>query len=306
MKKRTIVIVSVSLILSILAIAVISTFPTYLFETPKEPVSTDSEIQSGNINEFKDDTIDIGASNGIDSVLPDIDEPDAEQPLSPNKHYKIWSENDGAKLLAEIGAFENETVFKVSKLGILDKTYYRVRHYIKDFANKYVMYEITAKNGGKNVLPIADANVVIDIPNNYDLEKTEIYFLISDNQVTKLDCTIDKAEKTAVVSFSQSGVYIIIEKSKNNNKDVSNENSGNSSSNPSNSESQNSSNNESNNNSNSSIDNSSSTSTESDQTQSNTSSSVDSSNSDTSDEPDSPVESTPSDWETMDGWVPWY
>lgn len=302
MKKKTVVIVSVSLVLAILAIAVISTFPTYLFEVTKEPVSTDSIIQSGNINEFKDDTIDIGSSDGIDSVLPDIDNPDTEPPLSPNTSYNTVAEKDGAKLLVENGAFEKETVFNINKLGIFNKTYYRIRHYIKDFANKYVMYEITAKNGGKNASPIADAKVVIDIPNNYDLEKTEIYFLISDNQVTKLDCTIDKAAKTAIVSFSESGVYIIVEKRNNEDKDVSSEHTENSSSTLSSSESQNSSNNSSDN----SSDNTTSSDTDSDQTQSNTSSSTDSDNTGSNDESDTPVSSNPEDWETMDGWVPWY
>ncbi len=309
MKKKTVVIVSVSLVLAILAIAVISTFPTYIFETPNEPASTNPEIQSGNITESADDTIDIGSSNGIEAVLPGIDEADTEQPVASNKSYNTLAENSGAKLLAENGAFEKGTVFAVDKLGIFNKMYYRARYYVRDFADKYAMYEITAKNGGKNVSPIGEAKVIIDIPNNYDLDKTEIYFLISDNRVTKLNCSIDKTNRTAVVSFTQSGVYVIIEKSVDQDKNASSENSGSNSSQTSNSESQTSSNSSSDSSSNTSSgntsDNSSSTGSDNDQTQSDTSSSTDSSNPDTPSEPDTPVESNP-EWETMDGWLPWY
>lgn len=313
MKKKTVVIVSVSLVLAILAIAVISTFPTYLFEVSEEPTSTESEIQSGNIAESTDDTIDIGDSNGIEAVLPDIDsddtnESDTKPALSPSKGYNTLAEDSGAKLLAEIGAFEKGTDFKVNKLGIFNKTYYRIRHLVRDFSNKYTMYDISAKKDGKSIAPIADAKIVIDIPNNYDLEKTEIYFLISDNRVTKLDCSIDKTNKTAVVSFAQSGVYIIIEKSNDEDKNVSSENTQTDSSKPFESNNQTGSDNNSSNSSDNSStitssESSSSNDSDNDQNQNDTSSSTDSSNTSSSDEP---VESNPEDWETMDGWVPWY
>ena len=306
MTKKTIVIVCISLVLAILAVAVISTFPTYLFETSEEPTSTNPEIESGNISESTDDTIDIGGSNGIQAVIPDVGDDNTTPPLAPSKSYHTLVEDSGAKLLAENGAFEKETVFNVNKLGIFNKTYYRTRHLLRDFADKCAMFEISAKKDGKSVAPIADAKIVIDIPNNYNLDRTEIYFLISDNHVTKLDCSIDKTDKTAIVSFAQSGVYIIIEKSNSKDALVSSGNTETNSSNVSELNNQTNSNNGSfENSSNTTSDTSSSTDADNDHNQSNVTSSTDSSDTNTSDDTDEPVESNP-DWETMDGWLPWY
>lgn len=292
MKKRTITIVSITLVLAILAVSVIATFPSYLFEEEKDFSASNTTVQSDKITESVkgDDVGEVGGNqnNGVEAVLPDVEIEDGKGNTTPSTNLKTVASDGGAKLMAENAAFPDGTEFEVDELGLFDKKYYRARNYVRDFANEYTMYDITAQKDGKDVHPVGVAKVVIEIPEDYNLDYVEVYYVLPGGGIQKLPCTIDKDARTATVSFMQSGVYILIEK----NKDVKDDAASNS------------------------------TSTESeDKTSSATSSDTDSGNSstDNTDSSDSSEENTSSDAgsdssstepdpnkDTMDGWTPWY
>ncbi len=289
MNKKTIIIVSVSLVLAILAVSIIATFPTYLFEESGSS-TVNSNIQSGNVTES--DSIDVGSDNGIESVLPSIDETDTELPEAPIETYKALAENDGAKLLGEAGAFKDGTKFNVAKLGILNKKYYRARHYVRDFANEYLVYNISASLDGKVVSPTGLAKLVLNIPKGFDLEQAEVYYMFENGGITKLNSVIDKNNRTATIDFTQSGVYILIEKD---NKPTDNTSEDKNSSSEAVSSEENSS-------STNSSEEQNSSSEDNNQSNTDSSESEEPSNPST---PDQPTESDPNR-ETMDGWVQWY
>ncbi len=276
MKKKTIIIVSISLVLSLLAIAVIATFPTYLFEetyVPTEvPTNTQPPVQG-------EDVFDIGDGTGVESVLPGIGN-------ESTKNYETLKEEDGAKLIAETGAFVKKTVYSIDKLGAFDKKYYRARHYVRDFADDYIMYDILTQKDGKNILPTGHAKLVINIPEDFNINQIEVYYMISDG-VTKLNCTIDKTKRTATIDYTVPGVYILIDKDTE--AEVSKPESGSSSNKPS---------------TNNSASNSGSStgSSQGGSSSSGSNSGDTSSNSSTS----TPSSSGDPNQETMEGWTPWY
>ena len=305
MKKRTIAIVSIALVLAILAVGVIATFPSYLFEEEKDSGETKPTVQSEAITESVegDDQGNVGGNdnNGVEGVLPDVvpEDTTTDSQAVINNLDTIASDG-GAKLMAETSAFPDGTEFKVNKLGIFNKKYYRARHYVRDFASQYTIYEITAQKDGKDVQPIAAARVVIDIPEDYDIDKVEIYYVLSGGGVQKLNCTIDKDAKTATVSFMQSGIYILIEKDKAADTETSSQATSTESEESSSSDtSSNSSSSDQSTDSSSDADSSQATDS-SENSDSSENNSSDSSSSDGTSSEDDPYK------DSMDGWTPWY
>ena len=145
MKKRTIAIVSITLVLAILAVSVIATFPSYLFEEEKDLTVSNPSVQSDKITESVegDDVGEVGGSdNGLEAVLPDVEPPEAEDTATSSKNLETIASDSGAKLVAENAAFPNGTKFEVDKLGLFNKKYYQARNYVRDFASDYIIYEI--------------------------------------------------------------------------------------------------------------------------------------------------------------------
>ncbi len=289
MKKRTIAIVSITLVLALLAVAVIATFPTYLFEDKPED-NTSAPIQSGSIVEGEGEQgVDVGVmggEGGAQAVLPTIDDEELGYSETPDSELSVIAEADNAKVLAETGAFDNKTKVKIKKLGVLDRDYYRARHYLDGIANKFTAFELTAKKDGDTVLPNGLVKLSFTIPKDYDSSKVAVYYLLSDGGVEEVTSKISEDGETVSVKVSQVGVYILVEKDPEAENDAS---SGDTSS-----------------------DN---TSTESDKTDSNVSSntpedtSSDTSSdvsSDSSNDSSSDTSSEDENKDTMDGWTPWY
>ncbi len=310
MKKKTIAIVSIALVLSLLAVAVIATFPTYLFED-KPTVNTGSEIQSGNITENnggvqgEDEGI-LGGKDGVQAVLP---EPDNDKPANdktdndkpdndksglsdtPNTELSNLAEAKGAKILAQSGAYDDGTEMKLKKLGILNKAYYRARHYLRGIAEDFVAYDFSATIDGKEATPDAIVRIVFDIPENFDKSNVAIYYLFS-NYVEELNGTVSEDGKTMWVTISQSGVYILAEKTADAPSDDE----------PADDTSSKDENNSSNASSNASSDSSDVSSDNS----SNEDTSSDADNDNSSDSSSDNNSSEDENVDTMEGWTPWY
>ncbi len=271
MKKKTIAIVSISLVLALLAISVIATFPTYLFED--KGIDGTSSIQSGNITE-SDKGEDVGnlGGEGAEGVLPEVE----DNSNTSTEGYIDYATTDGATVKGENGAFPKETEVEIDKLGIFDKAYYRARHYVRDFADDYVMYNVTAEKDDESVIPSGIVRIVFDIPEDFDPDEIEAYYMLS-NGVQKINCTVDKTARTVTVTLTQPGVFILIDKDTTI-KDLDNTSSDTNS-----------------------TDSSTPSDTSSDSSNTSSDNSSDSSTPDSSD----PSSEDPNK-ETMDGWTPWY
>ncbi|MBE6787815.1 MAG: hypothetical protein E7537_05650 [Ruminococcaceae bacterium] len=294
MNKKTIVIVSLTLVLALLAVAVIATFPTYLFEDT-EPNGS-SSIQAGTVepnNGGQGDDVGIlpddEDNGGAQAVLPSED-PDEDEPSSSEnsvEKLETLAKAKNVKVLGEYGSFEEGTKVKINKLGALNKAYYRSRHYLKGIADDFAAYNLSAKKDGKSVAPRSTLKITFTIPKDFDSKNVAVYCLL-DKGVQEIDCTISKDGKTATVKVNQLGVYILVEKKTQNDEDdntssttTESEKTESSSSNPTTS---------------SDTDSSDSSNTSSDNSSGDTSSDNTSSGEDTNSDPNK---------ESMDGWTPW-
>lgn len=288
MKKRTVVVVAITLILALLAVAVIATFPSYLFEeTPND--STSAPIQSGNIVEGEiEPGVDVGVmgdENGVEAVLPTVDDTELGYSETPESELTVIAEAKNVKVLAEAGAFEDGTKVKINKLGVLNRAYYRARHYLENIAKEFTVFELSAKNGGKDVAPNGLVKLSFTLTEGYHIDNVAVYYLLNDGGVQEVASKVSEDGKTVSAKISQTGVYILVEKELKTENGTPSDN----------------------------------TSTESDKTDSNVSSSTpedtssntssdvssDSSN-DSSDSSSSDTSSEDENKETMDGWTPWY
>jgi len=277
MNKKIAIIVSSVLVFAILVIAVIISFPNYLFKDDT-PSSTTSGTQS-NPDEY---TVG-GVGEGVQAVLPGFDdfnktdsnESESNSDKIPTLSLKTIAQAKNAAIEAENGAFSDEAKITLKKLGWLDKEYYSSRNYTKEFAKNFVAYKFTATQDGNAVLPIAYVRMAITAPTSYDINNVEVYYLLSDGGVEKLNFSVDKISGTVYVEANVTGTYILIEK-----KPVKDEENSSSKEDVSSNEDASSS--------------EGSSSSEDTSSEDNTSS--DSNNS----------ESDDSSKDTMDGWTPWY
>ena len=213
MNKKTITIISAALILAILVVAVIVTFPTYRFND-----TSDKSPSSDTVAKPDENTVG-GAGEGIEAILPDPDNLDNNNQdeqsgtaVTPSLDLKTIAQAEGAAVEAENGAFNNKTELKLKKLGLLNKQYHTVNYYTRKFAKKFVAYSFTAKQDGKDVLPIAYVRLAITAPTAYDINNIDVYYLLSGGGVQKLDFTVDKVSGVVYVKANVTGTFILVEK----------------------------------------------------------------------------------------------
>lgn len=305
MKKKTVVIVALTLVLAILAVAVIATFPTYLFED--KPDTNNSAIQSGNITESNgksepgEDVGILGGNNGAQATLPEINDSELGFSEPDNQELVTLAEAKNAKVLAQSGAFTEDTEVALKKLGIFNKEYYRARHYLRGISESFEAYNLSAVKDGKTVTPIALVRIVFDIPESYDKENVAIYYLLPSGGVEELDSTLAEDGETIWAKVSQTGVYILVEKKAD--PDADDTSSDNTVTESENSSSDGSSNETPNSSTDSSADSSQNNSSNS---SSEGSSSNDESNNSSEDNSSDNSSSEDPAQDSMDGWTPWY
>lgn len=273
MKKKTVIIVSLVLFLALVAVAVISTFPTYLINDKKESENT-SAIQSNSVTETVpqqgDDEFTL-AGNGIESVLPDV-----KEDTDVSDGLKAVADAENVKIEAENGALDSDVKVKVKKLGIFNKKYYLVRHYLKNIAEKFTAYDVSLLKDGKDITPNGIVKITFDIPDNYSGKELAVYYLL-ENRLQEIDSTVNSADRTVTATVKGSGVYVLVVKSVNDvsdtDSDVSSESGSQTSSN---------------------VESGISSSTESGTSSDNASSGNNS------------VSSEDENKDSMDGWSPWY
>lgn len=223
MKKKTIIIVSISVILALLAISVIATFPTYLIDGSEnlgENIILE-DIQDNSVTktdpEQGEDVGQVGATpnGGVPSDLPDPDADENDKPTANDnqnqavaEYYTVF-ENDGVTIRALKGSMEGYDV-TINKLGSTSKTYYRVRRYVKDFSKNWQIFDIQSEKNDKSADPDGTAKAVFEIPKKYDTNKVAVYRVLSDG-LMKLNCDINKSDRTVTVNFAKPGIYILVE-----------------------------------------------------------------------------------------------
>lgn len=218
MKKKTIIIVSIALAFAIIAIAVIAKIPRYNIEQElgeiKNPV-----IQSGGLEIEVNPQPSGPEIQGEDNYYLNQDEDSGIELLPPSLDTNDPSEIDelqtmakisSALIKAEIGAFDDGVEVNIKKLGIFSEDYHRADYLMKDYAKKFAAYKYSATLDGNSYTSTGRVKLIINIPKSYDIDKVSVCYLFNDH-VQELNCYINKKNRTAIVSATAPGVYMLVE-----------------------------------------------------------------------------------------------
>ena len=218
MKKKTIIIVSIALVFAIIAIAVIARIPKQNYEEIlgdiKNPV-----IQSGNIDIEENERPNIPEVQGEDvGYLGDEEDalqllpPSLDEDVDPDEINELQTivKSKSATIKAEMGAFKDDVKVELNKLNIFDEEYHLANYLMKDYAKKFVAHKYTATLDGKPYLTSGRVKLIINIPKSYDIDKVSVCYLFEDH-VQELNCYINKNNRTAIVSATTTGVYMLVE-----------------------------------------------------------------------------------------------
>ena len=83
---------------------------------------------------------------------------------------------------------------------------------LKETAEKFTVYDITAKSENVTVQPNGTVKATFDVPTEYDLDKVGVVYISDDGKVEALSCTVDKETKTVTAQLSHFSLYAVIEK----------------------------------------------------------------------------------------------
>ncbi len=240
MKKKTITIVALALIVAIIAIIAIARIPKQKLKQQLSDVKN-PVIQSGNIDLEEslkpsgpevqgEDIYDLNDYNDpIELLPPAVDEGDIFDEV---KELQTIAKAGSAVLKAEIGAFKGNIEVDLKKLGIFNEEYMRAEVLTKGYANKFSAYKYSATKNGESYMTAGRVKLVFSVPKSYDMDKVAVCYLFEDH-VQELNCYIDKANRTIIVNATAPGVYLLVEEKPVNNKPSDNTSSDSTSSNTS-------------------------------------------------------------------------
>jgi hypothetical protein len=238
MKKKTIIIVAIALIIAIIAIIAIARIPKQKLKQQLSDVKN-PVIQSGNIDLQEntkptgpevqgEDEYDLNDYNDpVELLPPAIDDGDIFQEVN---ELQTIAKAGSAVLKAELGAFKGNIEVGLKKLGIFNEEYMRAEVLTKGYATKFAAYKYSATKDGKNYITAGRVKLVFSVPKSYDIDKIAVCYLFEDH-VQELDCYVNKKDRTVIVSATAPGVYLLVEEKPVTNKPSNNTSSDSTSSN---------------------------------------------------------------------------
>lgn len=132
-----------------------------------------------------------------------------------NTDTSVKIDTDGCSVKAENGVFPAGTVVTVEK--ITDGNVFTLAQTsLKDIASKMTVFEITAKNNNIAVQPNGKVTVTFVIPDGYNMDNLDLYFLSTDGKAEKLKSAVDKTAKTITTELSHFSTYVVVENEKSN------------------------------------------------------------------------------------------
>ena len=83
---------------------------------------------------------------------------------------------------------------------------------LKETAEKFTVYDITATSDNVSVQPNGTVKATFDVPTEYDLDKVGVVYISDNGKVETLSSSVDKESKTVTAQLSHFSLYAVIEK----------------------------------------------------------------------------------------------
>lgn len=129
-----------------------------------------------------------------------------------SKPEQTVTQTEGLVLSAVENTFEKDTVVKAEVIEKTAKNYEKVDNALKDVANKFVAYEITATKNNVKVQPNGTVTATFDIPSDFDTTKTTVYYVADDGKTEELTTTVDAATRKVTAKLTHFSTYVVAEK----------------------------------------------------------------------------------------------
>ncbi len=122
------------------------------------------------------------------------------------------TQTEGLVLQAMESTFEKDTVVKAEKIEETAETYTTVNTALKEVANKFVAYEITATKNNVTVQPNGEVTATFNIPADFDPAKTVVYYVSNEGVAEELKTTVDAKTRKATATLEHFSTYVVAEK----------------------------------------------------------------------------------------------
>ncbi len=139
-------------------------------------------------------------------------ETDKDTATETTKPTQTVTQTEGLVLHAVENTFDKDTVVKAEIIAETAETYEKVDTALKEVANKFVAYEITAIKNNTTVQPNGTVTATFDIPADFDTAKTVVYYIADDGKAEELTTTVDTATRKATATLTHFSTYVVAEK----------------------------------------------------------------------------------------------
>ena len=148
-----------------------------------------------------------GAGNGTSSNTQNTDGTTVETDEEKIEEV-IFAETADVKISGAADAFVENTVVTVENVVDSEKTT-DISEKLKDKVSQFIAYEIKATNNEESVQPNGTVKAAFKIPEEIDVEKVELFCVSTDDEIKKVEITVDKEAKILTAELSQVGTYVV-------------------------------------------------------------------------------------------------
>lgn len=141
-----------------------------------------------------------------------VPEKDTTSNTETQKPAQTVTQTDGLVIEAVENTFDKETVVKAEIIEKTAETYGKVTTALKEVANKFVAYEITATKNNVTVQPNGTVTATFDIPADFDATKVTVYYVSNDGKYEELNATVDASAQKVTATLTHFSTYVVAEK----------------------------------------------------------------------------------------------
>lgn len=128
-----------------------------------------------------------------------------------NGEEVIFAKTADVKITGAADAFSENTVVAIENVVDAEKTT-TISEKLKEKVSQFIAYEIKATNNDESVQPSGTVNATFKIPEGFDADKVELFYISEDGEVEKIEVTVDEEAKTITAELTQVGTYVVGEK----------------------------------------------------------------------------------------------
>lgn len=118
--------------------------------------------------------------------------------------------DDSIEINAEQSVFPQNTTIKIEEITD-GKSFNTAKSALKEKAEKFVAYDITAQSENVSVQPDGTAYATFEIPDDYILDNVAVVYVSEDGKTENVKSTVNKDTKTVTAELMHFSIYAVVE-----------------------------------------------------------------------------------------------